>query len=108
MSNNIPAQQQSQSKPVLVLTALAAVCTVIVGALSTINGLPTWVVPAVAVVGVVATTIGGVLTKGQVTPWKDVAAKVTPLGVTVAGPAADVRTGSAVDVVPGAPNAPPV
>ena len=98
MSEVIPPQQQSESKPVLVLTAIAAVATVLVGLLATIPDVPPWVTAAAAGVGAVATAVAGVLTKARVTPWKDVAAKVTPQGTTIAGPAADVPTGAPAQV----------
>jgi hypothetical protein len=94
----LPAEAVSDSNPVIWLASVAAACTVLVAALANIPGVPGWVVGAVGAVGAVATAVGGVLAKARVTPWKDVVAKVTPLGKTVAGPAADLVTSPSTTV----------
>lgn len=96
--NSLPSQMVSKSKPVLVLGAIAAAATAATGVTAAIHGLPNWVAPTVAGIGVVATAIIASLTTGQVTPWADVAAKLTPSGKVVAGPAARQPTGSSVVV----------
>jgi hypothetical protein len=83
---------QSTSKPVEILGWISAASTALVGALALIDGVPSWVVAVVAAIGVVATKLLSYATTKQVTPWKDVVAKVTPQGQVVAGPAADANT----------------
>jgi hypothetical protein len=99
-STDLPVQMESRSKPVLVLASIAAGATVLTGGLAVIDGVPSWLVATVALVGAVATAVGGVWTKGQVTPWADVAAKQTPSGKIVFGPAGDGPTGTSAAVVP--------
>lgn len=101
MSNtNVPPHMVSESKPVRALAYVAAASVVLAG------GLPPltpdqfdWIGPAVGLVGLVATALLAVRTEKQVTPWEDVAAKVTPAGNVIAGPASELRTGTSAEVV---------
>jgi hypothetical protein len=88
---------------VLVLAAIAAGSTAAAGGVTLIPGLPDWVAPSVALVGLVATAVAGVFTQGQVTPTSEVGARKLPSepgepDVYVAGEAHPVRTGKVVDV----------
>lgn len=107
MSNQIPERMVSESKPVRALAYVAAASVVLAG------GLPPltpdqfdWIGPAVGLVGLVATALLAVRTEGRVTPWEDVAAKRTPSGAIVAGPAATQPTGSSAAVVSDVPAGP--
>lgn len=90
--DELPERMYSRSKPVEILGWIASGSTALVGALALIDGVPPIVVGIVAAVGVVATKLLSYATTKQVTPWKDVVAKVTPAGKVVAGPAADSVT----------------
>lgn len=89
----------SKPRPVRILGAVAASATAAAGALAVIPGVPGWVAAAAAALGLILTAGITKYTEDTVTPWKDVAAKVTPSGQVVAGPAADQRTGATVEVV---------
>jgi hypothetical protein len=89
---------QSQSKPVRLLLALAATAVAAPSALAVIPGVPGWIAAAVGAFGLLLTIALAKYTEDSVTPWADVAAKVTPTGRVVAGPAADQPTGSTVVV----------
>lgn len=99
MSDQLTSSQASESKPVRVLYAVAAGATAVAAGLPllTPNRLD-WIGPALGLLGVVITVAMGKFTEGIVTPWYDVAAKVTPSGRVIAGPAARQPTGSAVVV----------
>lgn len=99
MSEQLTTSQASASKPVRALYAVAA------GATAVSAGLPLltpdrfdWIGPALGLLGVVITVAMGKYTEGTVTPWEDVAAKLTPSGKVIAGPAAHQPTGSTVVV----------
>ena len=99
MSNTeIPARMESKSKPVRLLASVAAASTALAGGLPLIPGVPTWVGAAVGLLGLCLTVGIGKYTEDSVTPWVDVAVKKTESGDMVAGPAAEQRTGAAVDV----------
>lgn len=97
----------SLNQPTRVITvfgAVAAGATALVTALALIPGVPSWVTAAVGAVAAVSTAVVGYLTKQsvteQTTPWEDVAAKVTPTGRVVSGPAdPNHPTGASVAVV---------
>lgn len=89
---SLPTAMMSKSKPVEVLGWVAAASTALVGALALIDGVPSWVVAAVAAVGVVSTKLLSYATTKQVTPWEDVVSKATEDGRVVAGPAANEVT----------------
>lgn len=111
MSDQLTSTQVSIAEPTKAITvfgAVAAGATALVTALAVIEGVPSWVVAAVGAVAAVSTAVVGYLTKQsvttQTTPWTDVAAKVTPSGKVIAGPAAEQRTGSTVAVVQDTPS----
>lgn len=125
MSDQLSSVQVSDAEPARLVTifgATAAGATALVTALALIPGVPAWVFGALGAVAAVSTAVGGYLTKQSVTerttPWQDVAAKVTPHGRIVSGPADPHHpTGSAVAVVgdparpsfqPGTPDQPGV
>lgn len=96
--------ESSQSQPVLILGSVAAASVVLA------TGLPPltpdnldWIGPGVGLLGLVATAILTFITRAKVTPNENVAARLLPSGTTVAGDAAPVRNGVAVDVTPAAP-----
>lgn len=102
MSNNteLPARMTSRSKPVRVLGSVAA------GSAALAGGLPMltpdrydWIGPAFGLLGIVLSVALTKWTEDQTTPWDDVAAKVTPSGKVVAGPASSIPTGATVEVV---------
>lgn len=106
MSDQLTSTQVSGTEPaglVTVFGAIAAGATALVTALALIPGVPSWVVAGVGAVAAVSTAVGGYLAKTSVTarttPWTDVAAKVTPSGKVIAGPAATQPTGATVAVV---------
>ena len=95
---SVPA---SRSKPVRLLTAVAASSTAVAG------GLPLltpdrfdWIGPAAGLLGLVITVGLAAYTEEKVTPYEDVAAKRTQDGQLVAGPATHITTGAAVEVTP--------
>lgn len=96
--------ESSQSQPVLILGSVAAASVVLA------TGLPpllppglAWVGPAVGLLGLTATAVLTVLTRAKVTPNENVGARLLPSGNMVAGDAAPIRNGVAVDVTPVAP-----
>jgi hypothetical protein len=91
----------SRSKPVRWLTATAAAATALAGGLPLLTpDRYDWIGPALALLGVVITVGVGKYTEDNTTPWADVAAKVTPTGRIVSGPADKERpTGAGVDLV---------
>lgn len=96
--------EESQSQPVLILGSVAAAAVVLA------TGLPPltpdnldWIGGAVGLVGLVATAILTVVTRAKVTPNENVAARLLPSGTTVAGDAAPIQNGVAVDVTPATP-----
>ena len=106
MSNQLPSTQVSTDEPTKLVTvfgAVAAGATALVTALALVPGVPPVVFGIVGAVAAVSTAIAGYLTKrsvtSAVTPWADVAAKVTPSGKVVAGPAADQPTGTTVALI---------
>lgn len=100
MSNtDLPARMQSESKPVRLLGAMAAAAVAAPSALAVIPGVPGWVAAAVGALGLLLTIALAKYTGDATTPWVDVAAKVTPAGEVVAGPAAVQKTGTPVEVV---------
>lgn len=106
MSNQLTSTQVSTAEPTRLVTvfgATAAGATALVTALALIPGVPAWVFGVVGAVAAVSTAVGGYLAKrsvtAQTTPWADVAAKVTPSGKVIAGPAAVQPTGATVAVV---------
>ena len=103
MSNSLPPQMQSRSKPVRVLSSVAATSTALVTVLAALVAagvnMPAWIPVVVGAVGTLIPIAVGEYTKGQVTPWEDVAAKKLPDGTTIAGPAATLATGSPAQVV---------
>lgn len=111
MSDQLRSSQVSISEPTQLITvfgAVAAGATALVTALALIDGVPAWVLGAVGAVAAVATAVTGYLTKQSVTarttPWADVAAKTTPSGKVIAGPAALQPTGATVAVVDDTPS----
>lgn len=93
--------EQSQSQPVLILGSVAAASVVLA------SGLPPltpddldWIGPAVGLLGLVATAVLTVITRGKVTPNENVGARLLPSGQMVAADAAPIRNGVAVDVTP--------
>jgi hypothetical protein len=108
MSDNmkLPTDMTSVDKPVRWLAALAAAAVAAPAALAMVPGMPGWVSGAVGALGLILTAVVAKMTENVVTPWKDVAAKVTPAGEVVAGPAAEQETGTVVEVTPPAPTLP--
>ena len=103
MANNESDNPPSKSKPVVILGAIAAGCTALVGVLATVEGIPPLVTVIVAGIATVALAVGGYLTQQQTVPNKNVVARyVDQTGAVVAGPAAKltsgVDTGEAVQV----------
>lgn len=91
--------ETSQSQPVLILGSVAAVSVVLA------TGLPPllpdqldWIGGAVGLLGLCATAVLTLFTRGKVTPNENVAAQLLPSGKVVAGDAAPIRNGVAVDV----------
>lgn len=107
MSDQLRSTQVSGTEPTKLVTvfgAVAAACTALVTALALIDGVPAWLIGVVGAVAAVSTAVAGYLTKQSVTalttPWTDVAAKVTPAGKVISGPAdPNHRTGDTVAVV---------
>lgn len=100
MSIPLPPSMVSKSKPVRLLTAVAAGSTALAGGLPllTPDNLD-WIGPAAGLLGLVLTVALGVYTGQSVTPWEDVAVKATPEGKLVAGPAAEnLPNGASVQV----------
>jgi hypothetical protein len=98
MEPELDPMDHSMSSPVVIFGWIAASCTALVGALALVPGVPPVVPAVVAAIGFVATSLLGFATKAKVTPWKDVVAKVTPSGRTVAGPAANAATPATMPV----------
>lgn len=107
MSDQLSSTQVSGDEPTQLITvfgAVAAGATALVTALALIPGVPPWAFGVVGAVAAVCTAITGYLTKRsvtrQTTPWQDVAAKVTPHGKIISGPADTERpTGALVALV---------
>lgn len=91
--------EQSQSQPVLILGSVAAVSVVLATGLPPI--LPDnlgWIGGAVGLLGLCATAVLTVVTRQRVTPNENVAAQLLPSGKVIAGDAAPIPNGVAVDV----------
>lgn len=100
MSHQLLSHQVSESKPVRLLGAIGAAATAAVTALAVIPGVPAWIPAAVGVVGLVLTVFVGKYTENRTVPWEDVAAKVTPTGRLISGPADEHHpTGASVALV---------
>lgn len=100
-STGLTPAQNSSSRPVLLTFSALAGLQVLTGgaALADILGPKTFGLIVLLVAAVQAGM--SYYVHNQVTPWKDVAAKKTPEGVVVAGPAAEAVPGTAVTVVGG-------
>jgi hypothetical protein len=88
------------SRPVLITMSVLAGAQILTGgaALGDVIGVKA---AGLAILAVAAIQGGmAFYVQNQVTPNVDVAARVTPTGTVVAGPAAEVRTGAIVDVTP--------
>lgn len=104
-----PESGSSRPRPVLIMTSTLAGASVFVSGTAFIDVVPRWV-SGLAGLTVAALTVGwGVYTQGVVTPNDAVAARRTPQGTLVAGPAATTAAeGAPVHVsgsgsVPGGP-----
>ena len=96
--------ESSKSQPVIILGSVGTAAVVLAAGLPPL--LPDnldWIGAAVGLLGLVATAVLTFVTRGQVTPNENVAARLLPSGTTVAGDAAPIRNGVAVDVTPAAP-----
>jgi len=98
-NQDVAPSQVSVSKPVRYLGAMGVAATAAVTALAVIPGIPVWVPAAVGAMGLVMTVFVSKLTENNTTPWTDVAAKVTLTGEVIAGPAAEQKTGTTVEVL---------
>lgn len=94
----LPPEQRSQSKPVIALASTVAGAAALITVVSAVPQIPWWVTTALAGIVAVGTAVGGQLTSQKTVPWSEVAAKTTPSGNVVAGPAADQRAGTSVVV----------
>lgn len=103
MSSQLTSAQISASKPVLFLALIASGGSVATGVLAAVPEVPRWVLIVLALSTALGTTWGGILTGKRTVPWEDVAAKLTPAGRVIAGPAADQPTGARVTVVTDTP-----
>lgn len=110
MSDSVQPADVSKPNPVLIMAAVIGAANVIVAGLVGLDMIDdTWL--AILNLVVAALTVAyGMVTRGQVAPWADVAAKASPNGGLVAGPAASQATGSPVvvettAVPPGPPEA---
>lgn len=99
MSDPIRSSQVSEPKPVRVLASAGAALLAVVSGLSVIPGIPAWVPPTVGVLGLGLTAYMGRYTEARTTPWENVAAKTTPTGKVIAGPAATQPTGTTVAMI---------
>lgn len=100
MSDTIPARMESESRPVRLLGAVAAVAVAAPSALAVIPGVPGWIAATVGAIGLLLTIGLAKYTGDSVTPWVDVVAKQTPSGKVVSGPADSTHpTGATVTVV---------
>lgn len=99
-------ERPPSSRPVLVMTSTLAGMSVFVSGTAFIDVVPRWV-SGLAGLTVAALTVGwGVFTQGIVTPTAAVAARRTPSGQLVAGPAAPTATEGAPVHVSGSGPAP--
>lgn len=93
-------------RPVLIMTSTLAGLSVFVSGTAFIDVVPRWV-SGLAGLTVAALTVGwGVFTQGLVTPTAAVAARRTPSGQLVAGPAAPTTAEGAPVHVSGTPTRP--
>lgn len=100
MSNNetLPRGVGSEPKPVRLLYSVAAAFAALTTVLAAIDGVPRWLVAAIAGVSVVLTAGLGRWVQGQTAPWANVKALyIDESGKTVAGPAAELKTGTVVE-----------
>ena len=92
----------SDSKPVLVLGAIATGGTALLTTLAVVSGVPAWLVIVVGALVSVSTAVGGYLAQKTTAPWKNVdRLYVDQTGQTVAGPASPLPTGTVVADVGG-------
>ena len=100
MTDQIAKTDESESKPIRLLYSFVAAGTALTTSAAFVEFVPRWVV---GVLGLAVLGVSAFLarwTEKQVTPWVDVAAKVTPSGQVIAGPAAHFATGSLARVEP--------
>ena len=103
-SPRLRSSQESESKPVRLLWSIAGGAAVLAGGLPTLTpDKYDWIGGAIGLAGLVIAGALGRWTQNQVTPWEDVAAKTTPSGKVIAGPAASQPTGATVAVVDDTP-----
>jgi hypothetical protein len=108
MSDTVQPADVSKPNPVLIMAAVIGAINVVVAGLVQLDVIDdTWL--AILNLIVAAITVAyGIITRGQVAPWADVAAKASPNGGLVAGPASTVPTGTPVMVSDSAvPPSPP-
>lgn len=86
----LPPEQQSTSKPVLYLALAVSGAAALTGVLAAVDGVPRWVLIVLAAIIAVGSAWGGILTGQRTVPWADTAAKRTPSGAIILGPAANV------------------
>jgi hypothetical protein len=105
MSDNVQPADVSKPNPVLIMAAVIAAANVIVAGLAGLDIVSDQALAIFNVVVAALTVAYGMLTRGKVAPWADVAAKATPSGGLVAGPAANQVTGTPVVVETTTPGA---
>jgi hypothetical protein len=110
MSDTVQPADVSKPNPVLIMAAILAAANVIVAGLVQLDMIDEGWLAILNLVVAALTVAYGVVTRGQVAPWADVAAKASPNGGLVAGPASNVATGTPVlvsdtAVPPGPPEA---
>lgn len=99
MTDTIRSSAVSETKPVRALAGVGAALLALVSGLAVIPGVPGWVPATVGAAGLAITAFLGKYTEDKTTPWQDVAAKTTPTGKVIAGPAATQPTGTTVAVI---------
>lgn len=96
--NTLPPNMQNESKPVRLLYSIAAGIGTLVTVLSAVEAVPRWVIIVVAGVGAVLTAILGRYTQSQTVPLANAKSiYIDSTGQTVAGPAAELKTGTVVE-----------
>jgi len=96
--DQLPPNMQNESKPVRLLYSVVAALGTLVTVLTAVEAVPRWVIIVVAGLGAVLTAGLGRYTEKKTVPLANTKAiYIDSTGQTVAGPAADLKTGTVVE-----------
>lgn len=96
--STLPPNMQNESKPVRLLYSIVAALGTAVTVLAAVEGVPRWIVIVVAGVATILTAGLGRFTETKTVPLANTKSiYIDSTGQTVAGPAAELKTGTVVE-----------